>query len=237
MRSRHPIQICLVDDHAVVRAGYRRFLEQEPDFEVIAEAGSGEEAYLLLQSRTPDVVILDLSMPGEGGLSVLRRLKLRWPLIPVLVFSMHDHGAFAVQATRAGASGYITKSSDPELMVSAVRSVLSGMLVMSPDIAAKVAQLSTSANTGPTLGLSVREFDIFRLIAGGKSHETIAAMLCLSTKTIANTHSLIRQKLEISTDVELVQLAAECGAVELQPRRGADSSAAEAGSQQPHQRR
>jgi two-component system, NarL family, invasion response regulator UvrY len=219
MRSRNAVRICLVDDHAVVRAGYRRFLEQEADFEVIAEAGSGEEAYLQLQSLTPDVVILDLNMPGEGGLSALRRLKLRWPLIPVLVFSMHDHGAFAVQATRAGASGYITKSSNPQLMVSAVRSVLSGMLVLSPDIAAKVAQLSTSVNSGPTLGLSVREFDIFRLIASGKSHEAIATMLCLSTKTIANTHSVIRQKLDISTDVELVQLAAECGAVDLHLRR------------------
>jgi two-component system, NarL family, invasion response regulator UvrY len=158
-------------------------------------------------------------MPGGGGLATLRRLKLRWPLIPVLIFSMHDHASFAVQATRAGASGYITKSSDPALMVSAVRSVLSGKLAMSPDIAQRISQLDGSEAAQPTLGLSVREFDIFRLIASGKSHETIAAMLCLSTKTIANTHSAIRQKLEISTDVELVRLAVECGAVELHSRR------------------
>jgi len=218
MHSPQRVRICLVDDHAVVRAGYRRFLEQEPDFEVTLEAGSGEEAYLLLQTQTPDVVILDLSMPGEGGLSTLRRIKMRWPLIPVLVFSMHDHASFAVQATRAGASGYITKSSDPALMVSAVRSVVSGMLAMSPDIAQRISQMGGSEAAQPTLGLSVREFDVFRLIARGKSHEAIAAMLRLSAKTIANMHSSIRQKLYITSDVELVRLAAECGAVEL-PRR------------------
>jgi two-component system invasion response regulator UvrY len=213
------VRICLVDDHAVVRAGYRRFLEQEPGFEVTLEAGSGEEAYVLLQTCTPDVIVLDLSMPGEGGLSALRRIKLRWPLIPVLVFSMHDHASFAVQATRAGASGYITKSSDPALMVSAVRSVVSGTLAMSPDIAQRISQMGANEAAQPTLGLSVREFDIFRLIASGNTHEAIAGMLSLSTKTIANTHSAIRQKLYISSDVELVRLAVECGAVELPSRR------------------
>jgi two-component system invasion response regulator UvrY len=219
------VRICLVDDHAVVRAGYRRFLEQEPGFEVTAEAASGEEAYQLLRTHTPDIVILDLNMPGEGGLSTLRRLKARWPLIPVLVFSMHDHVTFAIQATRAGAGGYITKSSDPGLMVGAVRSVLAGMLVMSPDIASKVAQMGHSAIAGPTLGLSVREFDIFRMIASGKSHESIAELLCLSPKTVANNHSLIRQKLEINNDVELLQLAIECGAVEAQSMRPHDGGA------------
>jgi DNA-binding NarL/FixJ family response regulator len=148
--------IVLIDDHAVVRAGYRRFLEQEPGYEVIAEASSGEAAYALLQTRAPDIVILDLSMPGEGGLSTLRRFKLRWPLLPVLVFSMHDHLAFAIQALRAGANGYITKSSDPQLMVSAVRRVLAGELAVSPDLAVKMARGGSSRATQPTLGLSVR---------------------------------------------------------------------------------
>src|SRR3977135_2432334 len=110
------MRILLVDDHTVVRAGYRRFLEQEPDCQVIAEASSGEEAYLLLQAVEPDIVILDLSMPGQGGLSVLRRMKLRWPLLPVLVFSMHDNLPFVVQAMRAGATGLITKHRKPDAM-------------------------------------------------------------------------------------------------------------------------
>ena len=213
------VRIVLIDDHAVVRAGYRRFLEQESGYEVIAEAGSGEEAYQLLQRVSPDIVILDLSMPGEGGLSALRRYKLRWPLLPVLVFSMHDHLAFAIQALRAGANGYVTKSSDPQLMVGAVRRVLAGEVALSPDLAARMGRAGTAAPSQPLLGLSVREFDIFRLIASGKSHEEIAALLSLSVKTITNQHSLIRQKLSIDSDIELFQLAVECGAVEARARR------------------
>lgn len=216
MPSPH-VNILLVDDHAVVRAGYRRFLEQEPGYEVIAEAASGEEAYALLQTqaRLPDVVVLDLSMPGGGGLSTLRRMKIRWPLLPVLVCSMHDNLAFAVQAMRAGANGYVTKSSDPAFMTTAVRRVLAGMTALSPDIQAKLERdPSVPDSQQPTLGLSVREFEVFRLIAAGKSHEEIAALLNLSTKTVANNHSLIKQKLGISTDIELFQRAVGCGAVE-----------------------
>ncbi|MBS0376914.1 MAG: response regulator transcription factor [Proteobacteria bacterium] len=206
------VRILLVDDHAVVRAGYRRFLEQEPGYTVIGEAGSAEEAYQQLQHLSPDVVVLDLSMPGEGGLSGLRRFKLRWPLLPVLVFSMHDHLAFALQALRAGANGYVTKSSEPEFMVAAVRRVLEGELAVSPDLAARLGRAG-SATAQPTLGLTVREFDIFRLIASGKTHEEIAGLLSLSTKTVTNLHSLIRQKLGIGSDIELFQIAVECGAV------------------------
>ena len=207
------VRIVLIDDHAVVRAGYRRFLEQEPGYAVIGEAGSGAEAYALLQQLTPDILILDLTMPGEGGLSALRRFKLRWPLLPILVFSMHDHLAFAIQALRAGANGYVTKGSEPGQMVSAVRRVLAGEVALSPDLAGSMAHRGAAAAAQATLGLSVREFDIFRLIASGKSHEEIASLLCLSVKTVTNLHSLIRQKLAIGSDIELYQLAVECGAV------------------------
>ena len=209
-----PVRIMLVDDHAVVRAGYRRFLEREPGYEICAEAGSGEEAYTLLRADEPDLVILDLTMPGQGGLSTLRRLKLRWPLLPVLVFSMHDNLAFVVQAMRAGANGYITKSSDPQFLVDAVRTVMSGATAASPDVASKLAQADASGSAQPTLGLSVREFEIFRLIAGGRGHGEIAALLNLSVKTVANNHSLIREKLRISSDIELLRLAVTSGIVE-----------------------
>ena len=161
------VRIVLVDDHAVVRAGYRRFLEQEPGYSVIGEAASGEEAYTLLQRISPDIVLLDLSMPGLGGLSSLRRFKLRWPLLPVLVFSMHDTAAFATHALRAGANGYVTKGSDPQLMVDAVRSVLKGEMALSPDVRQKLERVAADIQASPTLGLSVREFDIFRMIASG----------------------------------------------------------------------
>jgi DNA-binding NarL/FixJ family response regulator len=208
------VRIVLVDDHAVVRAGYRRFLEQEPGYTVMGEAASGEEAYVLLQRISPDIVLLDLSMPGLGGLSSLRRCKLRWPLLPILVFSMHDTVAFATQALRAGANGYVTKGSDPQLMVEAVRSVLQGEVALSPDIQQRLERVAADIRASPTLGLSVREFDIFRMIAGGKNHEDIAQLLNLSIKTVANNHSNIRQKLGVSTDIELLDIALECGAVE-----------------------
>lgn len=208
------VRIVLVDDHAVVRAGYRRFLEQEPGYSVIGEAASGEEAYALLQRIAPDIVLLDLSMPGLGGLSSLRRFKLRWPLLPILVFSMHDTVAFATQALRAGANGYVTKGSDPQLMVDAVRSVLGGEVVLSQDIRQRLERVAADIRSSPTLGLSVREFDIFRMIAGGKNHEDIAQLLNLSIKTVANNHSNIRQKLGVTTDIELLDVALECGAVE-----------------------
>jgi two-component system invasion response regulator UvrY len=217
MRKPNCIRILLVDDHAVVRAGYRRFLEQEADCQVIGEASSGEDAYMMLHTVEPDVVILDLSMPGQGGLSVLRRIKLRWPLLPVLVFSMHDNLSFVVQAMRSGATGYITKSSEPESMVKAVRSVIANIQTLSPDVALKMELAANSTMSQPTLGLSTREFEIFRLMAGGKTHEDIAALLNVSVKTVANNHSLIRQKLGISTDIELYRLASECGAVEPAP--------------------
>ncbi len=208
------IRILLVDDHAVVRAGYRRFLEQEPGYEVIAEADSGESAYAFLQTQSPDIVILDLSMPGRGGLSTLERLRMRWPRLPVLVCSMHDNLAFAIQAMRAGANGYVTKSSDPAFMVTAVRRVVAGVPALSPDVADKLGRAATfNEEQQPTLGLSVREFEIFRLIAVGKSHEEIATALSLSAKTVANNHSLIKQKLGIASDIELFQLAVGCGAV------------------------
>lgn len=216
MRDLRPIRIVLVDDHTVVRAGYRRFLEQEPDCQVMGEASTGEEAYQLLQTVEPDIVILDLSMPGQGGLPVLRRMKLRWPLLPVLVFSMHDNLPFVVQALRSGAAGYITKSSEPESMVKAVRKVIAGVQTLSPDIERKMELALQTDMSQPTLGLSVREFEIFRLVASGRTHEEIAALLNVSEKTVANNHSLIRQKLAISTDIELYRLACECGAVETQ---------------------
>ena len=196
-----------------MRAGYRRFLEQEPGCEVCAEASSGEEAYALLQKRQPDLVILDLSMPGQGGLATLRRVKQRWPLLPVLVFSMHDGLPFALQALRAGANGYVTKSSDPAVLVKAVREVLAGRLALSPDLAARLARERTALREQPTLGLSVREFDIFRLLAAGRTHEEIAGALNVSVKTIANNHSLIRQKLGVSSDIELLRLAEASGVV------------------------
>ncbi len=209
------VHICLVDDHAVVRAGYRRFLEQEVDFQVTLEANSGEAACGLIQQHSVDIVMLDLSMPGEGGFAAIRRLKQRWPSLPVLVFSMHDHPTFAIQTLRAGAVGYITKSSDPVIVVMALHKALAGAIVLSPDIERRIADLDLHGCSMPVLGLSAREFDVFRLIASGLSHAEIAGLLSVSVKTVTNLHSTIRQKLPIRNDIELYHLAVECGAIDV----------------------
>jgi DNA-binding NarL/FixJ family response regulator len=130
---------------------------------------------------------------------------------------MHDNLPFVVQALRAGATGYITKSSEPASMVKAVRSVVGGVQTLSPDVASRMEQAASSTQAQPTLGLSLREFDIFRLLASGKTHEEIASLLNVSVKTVANNQSLIRQKLGISTDIELYRVASDCGAVEPTP--------------------
>ncbi len=207
-------RILLADDHLVVRAGYRRFLEQEPDMQVIAEASTGEEAFQLLQTAPADAVVLDLRMPGEGGLVTLRRIRAQWPTLPVLIFTMCDALAFAVQALRAGASGYITKSSDPAVMVAAIRGAIAGTRPLSPDIASSLAA-AQSAALAPAAAplLSDRENDVLQLIAKGQNHLQISQQLGLSGKTVANYRSIIRQKLGVSSDIELLRVAIETGAV------------------------
>lgn len=204
------LQVMLVDDHAVVRAGYRRLLELESDVVVCAECADGDEALATLQRRAAppvDVMVLDLSMPGRSGLDLLRRIRLRWPALRVLVFSMHDSPAMVVQALRAGAAGFITKSSEPALLVDALRRVGRGDTgVLSPDIAA-VAQ--APAAEPPHRVLSAREFEVLRGLVAGLSVEQIAERLHLSPKTVSNYQTRIRQCLGLNTAVELLRYAAE----------------------------
>lgn len=208
------IRILLADDHSVVRAGYRRFIEQEPDMAVVAEAATGEEVCERLKTVQVDVVVLDLRMPGQGGLATLRLIRLQWPALPVLVFSMFDALTFAMHALRAGAAGYISKCSDPAVMVAAIRGALAGTRPLSPDIASSLAatQNNSLARTAGRI-LSERENDVLQLIAKGKSHSQISRQLGLSGKTVANYRSLIRQKLQVSSDIELMHVAIETGVV------------------------
>jgi two-component system, NarL family, invasion response regulator UvrY len=201
------IRIMLVDDHAIVRAGFRRLLEQQPEYQVVAEAADAERAYTLFVEHEPDVVVLDLSMPGVSGLETIRRIIGRRPAARILVFSMHEDAALAERAIQLGARGYVTKSSAPESLAAAVAEVAAGRLALSPDIAQSLAILKVTGGVSPINVLSAREFEIFRLLAAGHSVVAIAALLSLSGKTVANYHSLIKQKLGVSTDVELVLLA------------------------------
>jgi DNA-binding NarL/FixJ family response regulator len=207
------IRVMLVDDHAIVRSGFRRLLEQTPGIVVAAEAGSGEEAYQAFPACRPDVTVMDLSMPGAGGLETMRRILARDPQARVLVYSMHESAAFATQAMRAGASGYVTKASAPDVLVEAVKAVHGGRSYLSPDMAQKIALESVGGERDPLQVLSAREFEVFRLLAEGRSTEEIAERLFLSHKTVANYATQVKQKLGVSTAVELLRLALRHGIV------------------------
>lgn len=202
------IDVVLADDHAVVRAGYRRLLELEDGVRVVAEFGDGDAAYGWLAQHPADVLVLDLSMPGRGGLAVLQRLQARVPRLRVLVFSMHDGAAIVAQCMRAGAAGYLTKSSAPEALVDAVRAVAEGRQVLSPDVAGAV---DAGSRPAPHLSLTPREFDLFRQFARGTAIEDVAAQFYLSTKTIANYQTLIRKKMGLANRVEMHRYALEHG--------------------------
>jgi DNA-binding NarL/FixJ family response regulator len=205
------LRIGLVDDHAVVRAGYRRLLELEDDVDVVAEFGDADSAYATLSREGPcpvDLLILDLSLPGRSGLELLRRLHLRQPELRVLVFSMHDSEAMVVQCLRAGAAGFVTKSSDPCVLVDAVRRAAQGGRPLSPDVASAAQRLQEPP---AHLRLSVREFDVLQALIRGDGVEAISARLSLSPKTVANYQTGLRQKLGVSNAVELLRYAREHG--------------------------
>jgi two-component system invasion response regulator UvrY len=201
------IRIMLVDDHAIVRAGFRRLLEQQPNFHIVAEAADADRAYALFIEHEPDVIVMDLSMPGVSGLDSIRRIVTRQPAARILVFSMHEDASLAERAIQLGARGYVTKSNPPEVLATAVTEVALGKLALSPDIAKSIAILKLSGEQNLLNLLGAREFEIFRLLATGRSAPDIAKLLNLSTKTIANYHTLIKQKLRITSDVDLVLLA------------------------------
>jgi DNA-binding NarL/FixJ family response regulator len=200
------IRVMLVDDHAVVREGYRRLLGLEDDIKVVAECANADEAYGRLAGAgdPPEVLVLDLSMPGRSGLDLLRRVSLRWPRLRILVFSMHDNAAMVVQVLKAGAAGYVTKSSPPDELVTAVRRVARGERVLSADVAAAA---SGASEPPPHLALSGREFDVLRLLVQGLSVDQVAERMHLSMKTVANYQTAVRQKLGVANAVEMVHYA------------------------------
>jgi DNA-binding NarL/FixJ family response regulator len=201
------IRIMLVDDHAIVRAGFRRLLEQRSEFRVVAEAADAERAYALYLEHEPDVVVMDLSMPGVSGLDTIRRIIGRNADAKIVVFSMHEDASVAERAIQLGARGYVTKCNAPEVLAAAVAEVVAGRLALSPDMAQSIAMLRLSGDGNPLQALSAREFEIFRLLVTGRPAVEIAKLLNLSAKTVANYHTLIKQKLNVQSDVELVLLA------------------------------
>jgi len=203
--------IMLVDDHAVVREGYRSVLQKQAGLRVVAEASDGAEAYRQFKATAPDLVIMDLTMPGIGGIEAIRRIRQWDKRARILVFTMHENAAFALQAIRAGARGYVTKTSPPEALVQAVMEVLAGRIAFSPDIAHELALGRFAGETAAAEILTAREFEVLRMLLAERTTEEIAGTLHLSPKTIANLHSLIKDKLGVGSDIELVRLALRQG--------------------------
>lgn len=208
------IGVLLVDDHAVVRAGYRLLLQNSADVDIIAETDSGEAACRLYADRHPDVVVMDLSLPGMGGLEAIRRIIARDPRARVLVFSMHDDLIFVDQAINAGARGYITKNSAPNVLIDAIKEVAAGRTYLEAEAAQHLAYRKLRGDDSPFAALSTREFEIFCYLAEGLSTNDIAERLSLSYKTVANYSTQIRNKLNVNTIADLTRLAIRHGVVE-----------------------
>jgi len=208
-----PTKVLLVDDHAVVRAGYAVLLKHAEDIVICAEAGSGEEACRLFAVQAPDVVIMDLSLPGIGGLEAIRRIIARDAGARVLVFSVHEDSVFVEQALNAGARGYITKRSAPEELVDAVRTVAGGGVHLDAEIAQKLAFQKSRGGGSPFEILTPREFEIFCMLAEGGTVAEIGERLSLSYKTVANYSTQVRAKLEVGSNAELARLAIRHGVV------------------------
>ena len=215
------IRVLLIDDHAVVREGYRRLIEMHRDIDVIAEAADAASGYQAFKSCNPDVVVVDISMPGRGGIDLVRQIRQRDSAARVLIFTMHASATYAQQAFRAGAKGYVTKSSPPDVLVSAIRSVFAGRPALCTEINQAIATSRLCGDVSAVDELSPREFEILRMILDAKSTDEIASAFNLSPKTVANYHYEIKLKLGVRSNIELVYFCMRQGLVEPLAESGA----------------
>jgi two-component system, NarL family, invasion response regulator UvrY len=206
------ISAILIDDHAVVRAGFRMLLTSENSIEIIAEADRGEAACQLYLEKQPDVVVLDLSMPGIGGLECIRRICNRDPNAKILVFSVHDESVYVSRAMEAGAKGYITKNSAPEILVDAIQKIAAGDIYIEAGLEKTFRTHQNEVDYKNLIStLTPKEFDIFCLLAKGLTTHKIADELCLGYKTVANYGTQIKNKFNASTVAELAHIATALG--------------------------
>lgn len=211
MSKDNNITVLLVDDHEVVRAGYRRLLEATGDIEVIAEASSGESAYTLFFECQPDVLVMDLSMPGSGGLEASRRILARNRHAKILVFSVHENEVFLTRALDLGILGYISKRSASRVMIEALRQVAAGEVFVGQEMMPFLVKHRTAPGDDVLSGLTPREFEVFCLLADSKSVNEIAGLLNLSPKTVGHHCTHVKSKLGISDIAGLTRLAIRRG--------------------------
>jgi len=204
------IEILIADDHALFREGLKRILKRESDMTVVADATNGQEVFERVRKKQPDILLLDISMPGESGLEVLEALKRDFANLKVLILSMHPEDRFASRAFKMGAAGYITKESAVEELVQAIRKIVGGGRYVSPAFAEKLAMdLSTDHDKLPHERLSNREFQIMRMIAAGKKIHTIAEELSLSPNSVNTYRARILEKMGVQSNAELTRYAIE----------------------------
>jgi two-component system invasion response regulator UvrY len=214
MTSAGRIRVVVADDHGMVRAGVRRLLEDASDIDVVGEADSGEQAMQQYLSHRPDILIMDLSMPGIGGLEAVRRILKRQPEARLLVLSMHEDVLYLTHAIQAGAKGYLTKRTAPEALLRAVREIVKGGLFLDRDVAQRVALHSIAGEKDLLQTLSNREFEVFRMLAEGRNVADIAEALFLSPKTVGTYQTRILQKLGVQNVAKLARLAIRKGLIQ-----------------------
>jgi DNA-binding NarL/FixJ family response regulator len=202
------IQILIADDHPIVREGLRRLLAEEADMRVLGEAETSQAALSLVEHGNWDVVVLDLAMPGRGGIEVLKEIRRLRPKLPVLILSVSPEDQFAIRALKAGAAGYVTKMTAPSELVTAIRKAVSGGRYVSSNLAERLAmQASPEARAAAHDALSDREYQVMQLLAAGKTITEIARELSLSVKTISTHRTRILQKLHLRTTGEIIRYA------------------------------
>jgi len=208
------LKVLIVDDHAVVREGLKSIVTKAADLQVGGEASTASEAVGLLRRQAFDLVLLDISLPDKTGVQLLTIIRTEFPKLPVLVLSVYPEDQYALRMLRQGAAGYLTKESAPELLITAIRKVVSGGRYVSPTLAEKLAEGIVHDTGRPVHDLlSDREFEIFRLIAAGKSLTEIGESLHVSIKTVSTYRSRILEKTGFKTNADLTRYALQQGLI------------------------
>ena len=210
-----PIRVLIADDHAIVRQGLRQILSDTPDLTVAGEAENGVQAVQMVRNGEWDVVLMDVSMPDRNGIDALKLIKKEFPRLPVLILSMYPEEQYAIRALKAGASGYLTKQSAPELLVTAIRQVASGKKYVSPSLAEELANaIGEDSERLPHEKLSDREYQTLCMIASGNTPAEIAEALNLSVKTVSVYRARLLEKMNLRNNAELTHYGLKHGLAE-----------------------
>ncbi|MBB5413527.1 MULTISPECIES: response regulator [Paraburkholderia] len=207
------IRILIADDHAIVRGGLRQIIATTSDIVVAAEAAQGAEVIDKLRSCALDLLLLDMTMPGISGVALIRRVRAEHPSLPVLVLSIHDEAQVASRALRAGATGYLTKDSDPEVLLAAIRKLADGGRFIDPKLVDAMVFDTQRGDVPPHEVLSDREFQVLQMLAAGRSINEIAQACALSAKTISTHKMRLMQKLGLSNNAEVIRYAIRHGMI------------------------